>query len=143
MLLVTALILALECLDLSMVAAAAAATACNLPCRNGGTCRESNATMVCDCPTDSLFHGSLCQFEATPCGTDDMCQHGSVCVEPRGADDRHYFCDCTAKRRGVGVGYAGRYCEYEATSYCATNHNGLVFCVNGGECHEEGRTGSG
>ena len=136
MLLISVLILALARSD-------AAASTCSLPCRNGGTCRERNATTVCDCPAESLFHGSLCQFEATPCGPDGMCRHGSVCVEPRGADDHHYFCDCTAKRRGVGVGYAGRYCEYEATSYCATNHNGLVFCVNGGECHEEVKSGSG
>lgn len=65
--------------------------------------------------------------------------HGSVCVHSSdfGNDEGNEgdYCDCSTAD-DEDMSYAGRYCQYEATSYCSKNPgiNHHLFCVNGGTC---------
>merc|ERR1712130_702652 len=90
----------------------------------------------CVCPEG--WGGVACEIRKVECG-DHHCFHGSTCValeKPDGSVKHH--CDCSTA--GVAVSaYAGRFCQYGATSYCdpAQDHNGQQFCVNGGTCRDD------
>jgi hypothetical protein len=123
--------------------------ACPLDCQNGGVCIfNAPNSYVCQCPEG--VSGARCQETQvleTPCGPyGNVCQHGSTCIR---TVDGKYACDCTtisnnhdfAGSISVGTNFAGRWCEYEATSYCDADHQ--FFCVNGGACVEGDADGNG
>jgi hypothetical protein len=73
-----------------------------------------------------------------------MCYHGATCVEDILSDGilvQH--CDCRTARSKEGQHYAGLYCQFEETASCSTSHNieQSLFCVNNGECKEDGVLG--
>lgn len=130
---------------------------CALNCQNGGTCvlgqapagKVANNTYLayhpvdridqheqhCDCPDG--FDGDLCQVQRTSCGS-NFCFHGGRCVE-RTVDGQPLFhCDCSAASTEE-ADYAGRFCQFKATSYCnkVPGMNGRLFCTNGGTCQED------
>lgn len=105
---------------------------CNLQCQYGGECVRGNGDgeQHCVCPTG--VSGPLCEtLEVTPCGS-STCYHGSMCSK---AEDGSLYCDCSAISDS-GTHYAGKLCQYEATTYCGDGKD--YFCVNGGECVSEG-----
>lgn len=63
-------------------------------------------------------------------------------IDPDGIT-RHQ-CDCSTAET-VNSNYAGRFCQYESTSFCTKeeNQNGRLFCVNGGTCKGDGFEGCG
>lgn len=135
---------------------------CGLGCRNGGVCaigspdwqhyyRNTENSLSnwknpldlqhCVCPDG--YYGILCERKGQQCG-DGYCQNGGTCVktvQPDGSHREH--CDCTtatSTSTADGVsGYAGDYCESEATMTCSNENdlNGKQFCVNGGTCKSE------
>jgi hypothetical protein len=126
---------------------------CDLACENGGFCvlgastssssgREdtffddvSQDLKSCKCPDG--FGGPLCDKKKEPCGDQGFCYHGSTCVEQFQTDGSiHFQCDCQSANSGT-TSYAGRWCQYEATSFCLKVHDagGGLFCVNNGVCN--------
>ena len=129
---------------------------CKLDCQNGGTCQvgvpidrdtrnpkaddDYSSFTYCLCPEG--FGGTTCEVPvADPCGDKDLCKNGARCVVEPGldgiVDDDDFYCDCVHNITEADR-YAGRYCQYKATAVCANNHNGVSFCVNNGECIDEG-----
>ena len=128
---------------------------CSLDCQNGGSCQvgvpidrdETNPDDVdyssftyCLCAEG--FSGRTCETKgADPCGDDHICYHGGRCVVEPDADgnvgEEDFYCDCNEGATDTER-YAGRFCQYESTEICANNHNGVSFCVNNGECIDEG-----
>lgn len=86
--------------------------------------------MHCEC--SDLFDGPLCEIKRVPCGTDKYCYYGSECVERIGTDDSKYECDCSLAITDT-MSYAGKLCQYQATSFCLNNEISN-FCVNSGVC---------
>uniref|UniRef100_A0A8C3GJT9 Sushi, nidogen and EGF like domains 1 n=1 Tax=Cairina moschata TaxID=8855 RepID=A0A8C3GJT9_CAIMO len=98
------------------------------PCRNGGTCKESDGEYHCTCPY--RFTGRHCEIGTAPTPGREA---GGACPAPRSAPARpqnggtcfHYIgkykCDCAP-------GYAGRHCEI-GTCGC---------CRNGATCEDLG-----
>ena len=84
------------------------------------------------------FDGELCEVDKTPCGPDAFCFHGGTCVERIVNEEILHHCDCSTASTDT-TDYAGRFCQFEATSYCTKTAglNGHLFCVNGGECRED------
>lgn len=86
---------------------------------------------------DATGHPEGSTSSTTPCGPNGVCYHGSTCVRTIQGE---YRCDCsiTTTTTGSGGDFAGRWCEYEATSYCsdadADQQGQQFFCVNGGTC---------
>lgn len=137
---------------------------CELECYNGGTCEitevDGSKHAACQCPTGTSGDQceSLDEISATssptsaatepeevttteaptptlpiqnvPCGM-GKCYHGSQCVDGEGGPR----CDCAAISDSQ-THYAGKYCEFEATTYCDMDQ--VYFCINGGECLEQG-----
>ncbi|KAG7337391.1 EGF-like domain containing protein [Nitzschia inconspicua] len=110
---------------------------CSIHCQNGAKCEHDTTTSPgsyrCICPDG--FEGQFCENVAIPCGPNgNVCHHGSSCLRTIHGE---YACDCTS---AIFIGgndnsarkFAGRWCEYEATSYCDDEKQS--FCVNGGEC---------
>jgi len=127
------------------------ADACLMDCENGGLCQigapppsetlaygywdayRTDDFQYCRCPEG--FAGLFCEADETPCGNskeDGICYHGSVCVES--GEGEEFYCDCNAANKRKEGLFAGRYCQYEASSVCPSNHNGLNFCTNNGKC---------
>ena len=99
--------------------------------------------MHCSCPTG--YDGELCEYQREPCGEDSYCFHGGKCVE-RQVDGGMlvHHCDCSAASTDTEAdAYAGRFCQFKATSYCTRNVdlNEHLFCVNGGTCRENPKEG--
>ena len=132
---------------------------CDLDCQNGGVCHFDEVTggekegmykywyedenvndpdpihMHCQCVGD--WDGRHCEIPKVPCG-DDHCFNGARCEQRTDPDTNEvlYHCDCTTTYSGT-KSFAGRFCQYEATSYCSNSGAGLqghLFCVNGGRC---------
>jgi hypothetical protein len=126
---------------------------CDRKCLNGGECLfgtqldvdsypyfSSNETasiepMYCSCPDG--FDGNYCEILRTSCGN-DYCFHGGTCVEREVDGSIVHHCDCNSASNET-VSYAGRFCQYEATSYCESNYeiSGQLFCTNGGTCRSD------
>ena len=129
---------------------------CSLSCQNGSACKIGRPDpiedrmaydkylqtsvdikfMWCDCPTG--YHGELCEIPSIPCG-EHLCFNNAECIEKENHDgSQTHMCSCQ-KSEG-GLSYAGRYCQYEATSYCSNGNSfegDNFFCTNGGQCREE------
>ncbi|GAX19995.1 hypothetical protein FisN_1Lh531 [Fistulifera solaris] len=132
--------------------------ACRLRCKNDGVCmigvtswahlldnsfryQVNHDHQYCMCPKG--YHGSLCEFEAEPCGADNFCYNGGSCVVIQKRDGTtSYNCDCTSAGDSYTF-FAGEFCEYPASTFCGDNNdqNGRHFCVNGGSCQDESRLG--
>ena len=132
---------------------------CQLDCQNGGICRlgrpdpdkDPMAYQVylttnvnrdfawCDCPQG--FLGELCELSSIPCG-DKVCFNNAQCLEVRNDEGEiRHECDCQNTDDTV---FAGKYCQYEATSTCdyPGNFEGeSFFCTNGGHCRDEAHLG--
>jgi hypothetical protein len=135
---------------------------CTLPCQNGAcqlgvhpdaamASKQQSPFKFCACADNWM--GEYCNERApVPCGSNGRtCYHGSVCVE-RVVDNVEVFhCDCRQTDNGI-TAFAGRFCEFEATSFCLKNNNGSggsgadggggnlngnLFCVNNGECRDD------
>jgi hypothetical protein len=132
---------------------------CDLDCQNQGRCVLGNGEMqddddddgndryqfwdhqlstgmYCDCPEN--YDGPLCEILKEPCGDDFHCFHGGHCVARQVNEEWIHHCDCSLAGTGA-TSYAGRYCQYEATSYCTKDEglNGHLFCVNHGTCADD------
>jgi len=106
---------------------------------------EDNANhMRCNCPPG--FDGEYCQVPRTPCGH-RFCFFGGTCLQKPLEDGIEYFCNCATAHTAEGYHYAGQFCQYPSTSYCASSSetleqnpsnmlNGDLFCVNGGQCRQ-------
>lgn len=122
---------------------------CNLHCFSGGRCQtgvksfelmlnEFMATedmQYCLCTEDKS--GQYCEKDRQQCG-EDHCLNGGTCVtieQDEGTVSEH--CDCTTAYTGSEA-YAGEFCQHKAASFCSAeaDHNGHLFCVNGGSCRE-------
>ena len=124
---------------------------CDMDCKNGGTCilgskdlindeeryqywdHEGSKYMYCHCPDG--FDGPNCEIEKAPCG-DNHCFNGGTCIERSVDGTVLHHCDCSKTNNSGEKSFAGRFCQYEATSYC-TKTSGLqghLFCVNRGSC---------
>lgn len=125
---------------------------CDLPCENGGTCffgqnpikdetikglsTEGLDFLVdnkhCRCPEG--FVGLRCEIKYEQCGNGKhYCLNGSGCVQ----DGDEFTCNCREASRSFSA-YAGKYCENEATVYCAGPGQGVhSFCTNHGVCKGE------
>jgi len=140
-------------------------------CTNGGICSE-DSNQRCVCPegfsgesceiiVEKLEETSLMideindveKSEETLPTTDkinDMvpckyhgCLHGSTCAEKEEIDGvitKH--CDCSTANTEF-ASYAGRMCQYEVTSFCASSNSNSddSFCTNGGICPDEPNQG--
>ena len=125
---------------------------CTLDC-NGGTCklgikdygtatyndfwaRHDGNFQYCECPA-GLF-GPLCDIEGEKCG-DEHCFNGANCVQSVDRDnDVSFRCDCQTAATNE-KSFAGQFCQSESTTFCnkEADHNGHLFCTNGGTCLEE------
>jgi hypothetical protein len=125
---------------------------CDLTCENDGQCivgfksfdevstaqemhfRDTKQINMMSCVCPEGFTGDKCEIEINENCGDRKCHHGSKCVKSN--DDE--FCDCSTIKNN-NTNYAGRYCEYKATSWCTKNEdtNGRSFCVNNGSCLKE------
>lgn len=135
---------------------------CRLDCKNGGTCVQgqrnasdlaneyhywtdttTTATMYCQCPDG--WDGPDCSIARVPCGT-NHCFHGATCRNATGNGETIYLCDCSAASTAT-ASYAGRFCQYQATTYCtkasASSAAGTLplFCVNQGTCRNNAYEG--
>lgn len=125
---------------------------CDLDCQNGHCVmgETSNAGDMYNywdnSPNQDMMHcrckegydGPLCEHRKTSCG-DGHCYNGSKCVEKIGTDGKsHFHCDCTAANTDE-ASFAGRFCQYKATTYCSTAQHteGALFCVNNGRCKDD------
>jgi hypothetical protein len=52
--------------------------------------------------------------------------------------ETEFHCDCL-KADSNEASYAGQYCQSESTTFCTkeADHNGHLFCTNGGTCKDE------
>jgi hypothetical protein len=127
---------------------------CTLDCDNGGLCKlgfgpeydddyqfyndidDIEDFMYCLCPPGT--HGDFCKVESVPCG-ENVCYHGT-CIQRMVDGNTVHHCACDADE---DVAYAGRFCQYEATSYCTDSKtlNGHLFCVNDGVCRSDAYLG--
>lgn len=92
--------------------------------------------MYCSCPDG--FDGPYCEIKKDSCGQ-NHCFHGGRCIERSVDGEVLHHCDCTEANKLGDTSYAGRFCQYEATSYC-TKSSGLqghLFCVNNGTCKSD------
>jgi hypothetical protein len=124
-------------------AAAAAATV------DAAATTSSMPFQFCACPDH--WSGDDCTIPSVQCG-DRFCYHGSVCVQRVVDSEEVFHCDCRPTDNGV-TAYAGRFCEFPATSFClstaniggasgggvdgGSNLNGNLFCVNNGACRDD------
>ena len=101
--------------------------------------QDSDSYMYCECP-DGRF-GPECAMEGEVCG-DDHCFNGASCIETLSVDGvtTEYKCDCTTAHTD-DTSFAGKYCQSASTTFCPTSpsnqHNGKLFCTNGGTCRAE------
>ncbi|ELU09822.1 hypothetical protein CAPTEDRAFT_73088, partial [Capitella teleta] len=129
------------------------------PCMNGGVCRESGDSFVCDCP--QLWTGDNCEtYDVTDgiCNS-EPCMNGGTCVL---VDSANFYCNCWAA-------YSGELCEHWVDlcqgqdcwgeGYCEARDDGFDCvcpddfagttcnlasvcdsnpCMNGGVCRESG-----
>ena len=67
------------------------------------------------------------------CPDGHRCYNGSMCTQNPN-DEGNYYCDCDESH--AGEIYAGLFCEYKATSYCASDLelSKISFCTNEGQC---------
>jgi len=127
---------------------------CTLSCKNGGNCRrgiEKNMPgeeflydywkknlnyQYCECPDD--FNGNLCEIQSDKCG-EHHCFHGGECVTITEGSNHKHHCDCN-RAHTKDVAYGGIFCQFESKNFCDTEEkeNGRLFCLNGGECQQEG-----
>lgn len=83
-------------------------------------------TEHCVCPTG--YSGLSCEVPTQLCPDGiHVCFHGSVCVY----EEEKYKCDCDE------TDTAGLFCQHKATVEC--NNGGVEFCVNSGECTDDGK----
>uniref|UniRef100_A0A8B9TR66 Sushi, nidogen and EGF like domains 1 n=1 Tax=Anas platyrhynchos TaxID=8839 RepID=A0A8B9TR66_ANAPL len=97
--------LAREPLSISCSSPAARPRLCSTaPCRNGGTCKESDGEYHCSCPY--RFTGRHCEIGTAPTPGREAggapCENGATC-EDLGGD---FVCTCP-------VGYTGKHCQTE------------------------------
>lgn len=129
---------------------------CTLSCRNGGGCRrgikenipgeeflydywmKNMSYQYCECPKN--FYGTFCEVEvdSDKCG-EHHCFHGGECVTVTEGSEYKQHCDCT-RAHTKEISYGGKFCQYESENFCDHEQtvNGKLFCVNGGQCHQEG-----
>ena len=94
------------------------------------------------CVCKDGYAGVQCDFEVEKCGN-GACLNGSKCLTRKDplTNKEIAHCDCTQAHYD-GKLYAGRWCQYDSTTYCDGAKDGvgenLHFCVNGGECEEFG-----
>ena len=121
-------------------------------CVNGGHC-QANVLQGCSCP--SAWTGFHCEYSVetddnvdpadgtpqvvdnyVPCG-DTHCFHGGACINATVNGAQENFCDCSTAGSN-GEKYAGALCQYKATANCS---DGILFCVNGGQCRPNPKNG--
>lgn len=134
---------------------------CNLSCQSGDcqlgvhpdgvpASKQTSPFEFCACADN--WEGEYCEIESVPsnlsrasqpspsCG-DRSCYHGGVCIQRVVDAEEVFHCDCRHTDNGI-TAFAGRSCEFEATSFCLStiggdNLNGNLFCVNNGECRDD------
>ena len=123
---------------------------CKLDCQNGGRCQlgpkrkleeavyhywddDSSHLQHCECPAE--FDGKYCEIPKEKCGS-GHCFHDATCLERVVDGVTLHNCECPVDQ---DVAYAGRFCQYQATSYCTRDVglNGHLFCVNDGICRSD------
>lgn len=130
---------------------------CTLECMNGGKCQiglkdfsymENYGLDIlsylggqdiygqhCVCPEG--YSGAKCETEdVVRCGN-GICFNGAECVETVSLDRKVVFNQYCRCKQDKETGFAGKFCEHEATTYCPApyGHNpDEYFCTNGGEC---------
>jgi hypothetical protein len=96
------------------------------------------------CKCEAGFHGFYCEISSGACGNEgELCFHDSKCIQSVVNGKTLHHCDCRDATTET-ASYAGRYCQYKATSYCDKGDgelNGHLFCVNGGTCQEDAYLG--
>jgi len=133
---------------------------CDLQCSGRGTCaygikdlsyldqatgaKHLNVSSNEDykhCVCKNGFTGIQCEHEVAQCGgdTDHFCLHGSQCVQDE--ENGHHFCDCSTSSSNVSHAFAGKHCEFPATTICSNQTDGLMYCVNEGVCSESSSSG--
>ena len=85
----------------------------------------------------SLFLLVAASSQSVDCG-DGRCFNGGTCLSQEVNGATEYRCDCSATESS-GTAFAGRYCQYQATTSCPTNDgsNVKLFCVNNGSCRDD------
>jgi hypothetical protein len=98
---------------------------------------DASAKDYMHCKCHAGFDGQLCEIEKIECG-DDHCFHGGTCIQREVDEHTLHHCDCATASAGSDS-YAGRMCQYKATEYCTKDEgfNGLLFCVNDGQCKKD------
>ncbi|XP_072045228.1 neurotrypsin-like isoform X2 [Amphiura filiformis] len=86
------------------------------PCKNGGTCRNTNGGNSFQCTCTSGWSGSVCTTAVRPCDS-DPCYNGATCRNNGG----NFECTCA-------TGWNGRLCNNNINE-CSPNP-----CQNGGTC---------
>jgi hypothetical protein len=92
--------------------------------------------MHCACPDG--FFGLQCEIAGDQCGS-NHCFNGAACLETMNvAGQTTYACDCRTAAT-ADSSFAGDYCQSESTQFChkTADHNGHLFCTNGGTCRKE------
>lgn len=94
--------------------------------------RDDN--QYCSCPYD--YDGEFCEIYREPCG-ENYCYNGGKCEEREIEGEVVHLCDCKPAATS-DADYAGRFCQFKATSYCTKNAgaNENLFCVNNGRCKD-------
>lgn len=120
---------------------------CNRQCYNEGTCQiglkywdEPIVSTMEDlnfCICKEGFSGPYCEIEDDVCQT-HHCKNGGSCVtlSDDSGNNLTGHCDCTTAGT-EDQKFTGEFCEVPATDTCDADHNGHLFCTNGGVCRKD------
>ena len=96
--------------------------------------------MHCVCPDG--FTGLECDVLSKKCGKRLWCYNGSECKETTMEDGTiQKYCDCSEANNET-ASFAGIGCQHQSGVFCSSNvgqSQEMSFCVNGGECFENGK----
>jgi len=93
----------------------------------------------CQCPPGWV--GLYCEAKMNVCpGRSNVCLNGGGCVlsDSDPSNPFNYECDCSKADENDGR-YAGKYCQYRATSFCTVDgrkSKNDAFCTNDGVCRD-------
>jgi len=115
---------------------------CSLDCQNGGYCNSgrpdpskdkmaydiyrtsavNSEFQWCDCPKG--FFGEVCEVPSAPCG-DKICFNNAQCVKWENSTGHAiHKCSCqNSQDSDSSIYYAGKFCEFKATSRCSQPGN--------------------